>query len=100
MPRGEPRLTARARQDIRAILRSSLKRFGPDQQEEYADRLEQALARIAEFPHLGRERDDLGAGQRTQPVAEPVIVYRPLHDGVLVVRVLDARRDVRGEFQR
>jgi toxin ParE1/3/4 len=43
---------------------------------------------------MGRERPDLRAGLRSFTVGSYLIIYRPLADGIEVVRVLHGARDL------
>ena len=54
---------------------------------------------LASHPHLGRARDeDLGAGTRSFPVGEYVIIYCVEDGGVLILRVAHGRRDIEALF--
>ncbi len=44
-------------------------------------------------PLMGTSRDDLGEGLRIFFVKAYIVVYRPLQDGIEVVRVVDGRRN-------
>lgn len=45
-------------------------------------------------PTLGRSRADLREGMRSFPVYRYIVFYRPLEDGIVVVRVLHGSRDL------
>lgn len=47
---------------------------------------------------MGRMREILSAGLRSFPVGRYVIFYRPLQDGIDVVRVLHGTRDLEAVF--
>lgn len=53
---------------------------------------------LAEFPTMGRERDELIVGIRSFAVGRYAIFYQPAEDGIEVLRVLHASRDVEGAF--
>lgn len=54
---------------------------------------------LSGHPYLGRARDDdFGAGSRSFPVGEYVIVYCVQDDDVLILRVAHGRRDIEGLF--
>lgn len=54
---------------------------------------------LARHPHLGRERDaDFGAGSRSFPIGEYVIVYSIDAGDVLILRVVHGRRDIETIF--
>jgi toxin ParE1/3/4 len=49
---------------------------------------------IAESPYIGREREELAPGIRSFPAGRYLIFYRPIADGIEIVRVLHGSRDV------
>ena len=65
----------------------------------WIDQIEAAVALLAERPRVGRRRIDLGEGLRSYPTAGHVIVYRPLENGVRILRVLHGSRDIEREIQ-
>jgi toxin ParE1/3/4 len=56
--------------------------------------------RLAEFAMMGRSREELVPKQRSFPVGNYVIFYRPISDGVEIVRVLHGSRDIESLFER
>jgi len=69
---------------------------------ERADRLIENIrakaAVLAEFPRMGRPRDDLLPGLRSLPFGDYVIFYWPVPDGIQVLRVLHGARDIQRIF--
>lgn len=53
---------------------------------------------LARNPKAGRERPDLAPRLRSFPVARYVLFYRPIDDGVEIVRVLHGSRDIDSIF--
>jgi toxin ParE1/3/4 len=54
---------------------------------------------LAGHPYLGRRRDDdFGAGLRSFPVAEYVIIYHVEDEDILILRVAHGRREIEGLF--
>ncbi len=54
---------------------------------------------LSSHPYLGRARDDdFGAGSRSFPVGEYVIVYCVEDDDALILRVAHGRRDIEALF--
>ena len=49
---------------------------------------------LAEFPRMGRSRDDIGPGYRSFPVRRHVIFYRLAGDGIEISHVLHGAQDV------
>ena len=66
----------------------------------FLDLLEEKLDMLAEVPEAGRTRDDLAPGLLSFPVKRYVIYYRIQEQGIEVVRVLNAYRDVWAQFRR
>jgi len=49
--------------------------------------------KLAAMPLIGRQREELSPKLRSFPVARYVIFYRPIENGVEIVRVLHGARD-------
>jgi toxin ParE1/3/4 len=49
---------------------------------------------LSAHPLSGRARDELARGLRSVPYSRYVIFYRPIKDGVEIVRVLHGARDL------
>ena len=60
--------------------------------------LDERIAYLAEHNLLGRPRPELAIDLRGSPVRDHVIFYRPIGDGIIVVRVLHSSRDIRQEL--
>ncbi len=69
-----------------------------DDSEERADAFIDAIDRkfktLAARPLMGRARDELSKDLRSLPIGRYVIFYRPITDGVEIVRVLYGARDL------
>ena len=70
-----------------------MERFGERQARSYRDGLRETFDMLADLPGLGRSREGLGANVRSYPHGTHVILYRPTGEGILIVRVRDARDD-------
>ena len=66
--------------------------------ERFLDLLDRKLRLIASTPAMGRPRPELLPRLRSFPVGEYVVFYRPIRDGVDVVRVLNGARDADSLF--
>lgn len=64
----------------------------------WIDRLDEKLRLWATQPTIGRPRDELAPNLRSMPFGRYVVFFTPLVDGIDVVRVLQAARDVDREF--
>jgi toxin ParE1/3/4 len=90
----EPRLTDRARDDLRAIWFETANRRDEAAADRMTAKVLEACRAHARFPETGRSRDDLLPGLRSFPVAPFVVFFRPHADTIEVLRVLHGRRDV------
>jgi toxin ParE1/3/4 len=72
----------------------------PQNADRFLDRIEERCRALADFPTIGRCRDDLKPGLRSQPVGNYLIFYFPLDDGIDVIRVLQGSRDVENLLSR
>ena len=69
-------------------------RDSPENADRFVFRIYQICWETLAFnPQIGRLREELSAQLRSLAVDDYVIFYRPVNDGVLVVRVLHGRRD-------
>ncbi len=64
----------------------------------FIDHLTNRFPLIAEFPEMGRSREDLSAGLRGFPVKNYTIFYRPRKGGIEIIRVLHGARDIPSFF--
>jgi toxin ParE1/3/4 len=62
------------------------------------DRLGETMNRLAAMPLMGQARFDLAPGLRMFPVGNYLIFFRPIQDGIEVIRVLHGKRDIMGRF--
>jgi len=60
----------------------------------WIDTIDEKLKLLSLHTHAGEARPDLGASVRSFPVGNYVIFYRPMEDGIQVIRVLHGSRDV------
>jgi toxin ParE1/3/4 len=89
------RLALRARADLDDIweyivIESASEAVADRQIDAFTDR----FALLANWPRLGRARDDLRRGLRSYPVGDYLIFYRVQRRDVIIQRVLHARRNV------
>ncbi|MDH4352235.1 MAG: type II toxin-antitoxin system RelE/ParE family toxin [Gemmatimonadota bacterium] len=62
--------------------------------ERLANDLRAATQLLATRPLIGKARREFGDGIRSFPVRDYVLVYRPILDGVELVRVVHGARDL------
>jgi toxin ParE1/3/4 len=49
---------------------------------------------LANFPEMGRSRDELFPGYRSFPIGRHLIFYRPIANGIEVIRVIHGARNL------
>ncbi|MDP6719343.1 MAG: type II toxin-antitoxin system RelE/ParE family toxin [Pirellulaceae bacterium] len=63
------------------------------------DAIDDQLKGTAEMPLSGRARDELRPGLRSVPVGNSLLVYRPIENGIELVRVIHGARDIERLFE-
>ncbi len=58
------------------------------------NRIETQCELLANHPQLGPARDDIAQGLRYHPLANYLILYRIIHQGVEIVRVAHGARNI------
>ena len=62
------------------------------------DRINNIYQIVAENPMMGQSREHLAPGLRSFPMGNYLIFYRPVENGIEIVRVLNASRDIGSLF--
>jgi toxin ParE1/3/4 len=75
-------------------------RDNPPAAEALIDTFDEKLRLLAQLPYVGRARSELVPDLRSFPVGRYLIFYRPLDDGIIVIRVLHGARNLRRLFRR
>ncbi len=94
------RLSVQARTDLREGLRYVAENSSIQNARRLRQRFQRRFPLLAAQPFVGRERPELGSDLRSFPVSSFVIIYRPTDDGVEIVRVVHARRDIQALFRQ
>ena len=90
------RLTPRASEDLEDIWRYSARTWSVDQAERHLETLFRTFDALVAMPKMARERREVSPPVRVHPSAGHVVIYRIERDGLLIIRVLDARRNWQG----
>ena len=85
--------TSRAHLDLVEIA-SYIAEENPAAADRWLDTIGEKCQLLAQRPELGRKRPDLAVELRSFPVGHYVIFYRPISDGIQVIRVLHGARDI------
>ncbi|MCG9893771.1 MAG: type II toxin-antitoxin system RelE/ParE family toxin [Thermosynechococcaceae cyanobacterium MS004] len=56
------------------------------------------LPMLAQFPEMGRQREDLVASMRSFPIKPYIVFYRRMDIGIEIFRVLHQSRDIEHQF--
>jgi toxin ParE1/3/4 len=62
------------------------------------DRINDTMNRLAAVPFMGQARFDLALGLRMFPVGSYLIFFRPIQEGIEVIRVLHGKRNITVRF--
>ena len=81
-----------ARDDLNGI-REYIAKDNPIRALSLVEELEQACYQLADMPKSAPRRPMLGPDIRMRPVGNYIIYYRPVSDGVEIIRVIHAARD-------
>lgn len=87
------KLSRQAERDIEQIYQYSIAQFGVTQASDYLNELERAFELLAEFPRMGRSAEIMRPNLRCHQHQSHIIYYKPIANGISVVRVLHKRRD-------
>lgn len=66
----------------------------------FKERIKQQCKLLADFPEMGQKREELEPGLRSFPIENYLIFYRPIANGVEIVRVVSGYRDLEAIFSR
>lgn len=92
------RLTEPAIRDIEQIADYIAREVGLTGAERFLTRLDAKFAQIAQFPNLGRQRNEILSRLRSLPMDRYLILYIPIERDVDVLRVVSGYRDLSALF--
>jgi toxin ParE1/3/4 len=99
MPERRAYISPKALEDIKAIEDDIAEQSGEARADVVVARIDKAMDTLTFMPGIGNPRAYLEAGVRAFSVAPWTIYYRPLPDGIRVLRVLDGRRNLPALFE-
>ncbi|MDS1347688.1 type II toxin-antitoxin system RelE/ParE family toxin [Planktothrix agardhii] len=86
-----------AKLDLKAI-NLYLGRFSPVAVRQINHKIKQQFKRLADFPNMGQSCNQLSEGLRRFPIEDYLIFYRPISNGVEIVRVVSGYRNIEAVF--
>jgi toxin ParE1/3/4 len=92
------RLTEPAIQDIEQIVDYIARQSGLDIADRFLSKIDAKFAKIAQFPNLGRQRDEILPGLRSLPMDNYLILYMPIGQDIEIFRVVRGYRDLSALF--
>jgi plasmid stabilization system protein ParE len=87
------RIKPRARADLLALRAWGEDRWGPERSRDFLDGLIDTIERLADFPLIGRPRDVLFPGLRSDRYKDHLVFHVIEADGPVIVAVLHERRN-------
>ena len=92
------RLTKPAVRDIEQIADYIARESGFDLADRFLTRLDAKFSKIAQFPSIGRQRNEILPRLRSLPMEQYLILYIPVEQGVDVLRVVSGYRNLSALF--
>ncbi len=92
------RTSPRASQDL-AEINEYLFANNPNAAEQFLNSVTQKFELLANFSNMGRRRDELAPALRSFPLNDYLIFYRPIENGIEIVRVVSGYRDLDTLFE-
>jgi len=92
------RLSLLAEEDLFKIISTTIESWGNEQAKVYAQTIDAALLKLAQYPDFGRERNEIYNGARSFPVEKHIVFYQVSYIGIDVARILHQRMDLSKHF--
>ncbi|MGL1956892.1 MAG: type II toxin-antitoxin system RelE/ParE family toxin [Colwellia sp.] len=92
------RLSPLAEEDLFKIISTTIESWGSAQAKVYAQTIDSALLKLAQYPDFGRERSDVYNGARSFPVEKNIVFYQVSDNSIDVARILHQRMDLSKHF--
>jgi toxin ParE1/3/4 len=88
-----------AEADLSEIWLDGAETWGVEQADRYADGLFAVFDLLAEFPEMAREREEFSPPVRIHSSGSHLVIYRLEGQGVEIIRVLHAQRNLTAYLQ-
>jgi toxin ParE1/3/4 len=92
------RLCPLAEEDLFKIISTTIESWGTTQAKVYAQTIDAALLKLAQYPDFGKERNEIYNGARSFPVEKHIMFYQVSDDGIDVALILHQRMDLSKHF--
>ncbi|WP_366943001.1 type II toxin-antitoxin system RelE/ParE family toxin [uncultured Cocleimonas sp.] len=87
------KLSPLAEEDLFKIITTTIELWGNEQAKIYAQSIEAALLKLAQYPDVGRERNEIYKDAKSFPVEKHIVFYQASENGIEVARILHQRMD-------
>lgn len=94
------RFTVPASRDLESIIDFIASNSSFDAAERFLNKINDKCRTLANFPNMGRRRDELAPSLRSFPVEDYLIFYRPTEGGIEIMRVVSGYRDLDALFDK
>lgn len=91
-------VSPKASQDLEQI-NDYLFEKNPDAADKFLNVITSKFDILAQFPNIGRKRDELSPSLRSFPADEYLIFYRQIESGIEIARVVSGYRDLDALFE-
>ena len=92
------RLSPLAEKDLYKIISTTISLWGNEQAKVYAQNIDAALIKLAQYPDFGRERNEIYNDAKSFPVEKHIVFYQVSDNGIDVARILHQRMDPSKHF--
>ena len=72
----------------------AIEKKSPDNADRFLRKLESEFLKLAKSPMIGVVKDEFGKGVRGWPFGNCLIFYRPTEEGMELIRILNANRNL------
>ena len=79
--------------DLKKMWKDGYKKWGEAQADAYFDLMSVTIDRFADYPEMGRTREEIRAGYRAFPVRQHIIFYTLEDNLVMIQRVLPSEME-------
>ena len=91
--------TIPASRDLENILDYLAEQSSLNKAEEFLDKINKKCRNLANFPNMGKSRDELLPLLRSFPIDDYLIFYRPINNGIEILRIVSGYRDLNILFE-
>jgi toxin ParE1/3/4 len=92
------RLPPLTEEGLYKIISTTMNLWGYEQAKLYAQNIDAALIKLAQYPDFGRERNEIYKDAKSFPVEKHIVFYQISDNGIDVARILHQRMDPSKHF--